>query len=957
MAAPRPARIALDSPALARTSAAAGAPPPPIPARTYQRRASARTADEEAVPASPVEAAKSHSESPLPPGNAAVVTEQLVSSTMSRAVDLVCKECGFANTAPGACYSCASPLEGEEEAVDVVVALPASLRCAACSHMNYLDAQRCAACGASFATDDSFLQEDVFGGLNEELGRMSDAERNNEDEETLRALMGAGDEKEEKQDEEYSSMIAPEFAAPVAPRGRKQTLLAQYAERMHAKPELARDSSSDSAVGEAPLVSMEAVQAFVVSAIGTQGWEPTLTIKAGEGVERFVFRGTQTLLKSQMTLPRTTPEEAEQLVWPLMNVPRYDALMYECKLLKKVSESAMVVHLTLEISGLGRLDVVCGRVRGVLPSGERYVLMQSIEWDQSDMAVIVTDLVKIKTHGLLLINTDNGGTKCIHVSHNEYDATLAAAGALSSKASWNVLIKVLALNLGGATAGSARPPPPSHAPAPSAIRKLTIVKIPVKLASERDKVANEILTSEQAYFQSLLILGSFYIGPILHAALAGGNTLIYETFQAIGYAADALVPYNQALLSELENKMRSWDADSTLGDNFHMVGRFQMIYTKYLQAYSDMIPKMAMCEKNVAFAAQMRDLKKAGITNQLDLRSYLIMPVQRFPRYELLLRDLLRATPPSHKDAHFIRTALSKVEAVNQAINAAMQEATNRQKLAEISALFVADPGIRGDGKRKLLREGVLVKQCQSSRANRKFFLFSDLLLYAKMVPGTGLFTSERYLLSEKVPLSKLHLEDRADDESVDPPVRHSFVIQSGKKSFALFASSDEDKSEWLLAVSNATAQLMAEEETKAAAASDAAAEKRVSSPSQGSAAEADASAGANEQQQQPDIPAWQEDSSVTSCPICGGKFNSILQRKHHCRLCGHVACAACSEGRVIVPAWGDDQLRVCKPCYAADKKGVVKVMPVSPRLLATAGKNLSGSLSNIMARGSKREK
>lgn len=231
-----------------------------------------------------------------------------------------------------------------------------------------------------------------------------------------------------------------------------------------------------------------------------------------------------------------------------------------------------------------------------------------------------------------------------------------------------------------------RPAPPSHSPANVAIRKLTIAKIPVKMTSDRDKVANEILTSEQTYFQSLLILGSFYIGPVLHTSLATGNTLVYDTFQAIGFAADALVPYNQALLTELEKKMRSWGEDECLGDVFQMVSRMQSVYTKYIQAYSDMISRVALCEKNAAFAAQMRELKKDGMVNQLDLRSYLIMPVkqkcqrgvvlltfsnkkvQRFPRYELLLRDLLRCTAPTHRDFGLLKEALAKVESVNQVL-------------------------------------------------------------------------------------------------------------------------------------------------------------------------------------------------------------------------------------------------------------------------------------------------
>ena len=847
-------------------------------------------------------------------------------------MELVCRECEFANTAGPLCYSCSSPLQETEVTLDVVVAVPASLRCASCGQLNSLLARECAVCGCSFAQEDSFIQEDVFSGLNAELSRLEEEEeeeRHGDESAALRELM----QDDAPQQEDEASMVAPDFAAPQpVARGRRQTVMVEYAERMHAALQMPGPDSEGPEAERAPLISQEAVQAFVAGAIGAEGWEPALTINAGDGVQRWAFRGAPTRLKSQTVFPRASAAEVEEIVWPLLNLPRVDALVYECKLLRQLSERECVVQLTAELAGLGRLDLVCGRVRGVLPSGARYVLMQATEREADHVPVsAASDLLRVKVHGFLLMDQPDGGgcCKCVHVAHNEYDATLAAAGALASKASWNVLGKVTALLSGGGAAGSARPPPPAHAPAPAAIRKLTIARIPVTLASERDKVANEILTSEQTYFQSLLILGSFYIGPILHAALSAGNTTVFETFQPIGFAADALVPYNQALLSELECKMRAWDAESTLGDNFHMVGRFQSIYTKYLQAYSDMLPKVALCEKNAAFAAQMRDLKKAGITNQLDLRSYLIMPVQRFPRYELLLRDLLRATPPEHRDAHLLRTALVKVEAVNAAINRAMQEAANRQKLAEISALFVADPGIRErGGSRRLLKEGVLVKQCQSSRANRKFFLFNDLLMYAKIVPGTGLFTSERYLLSEKMPLTRVHLEDRADDEHVDPPVLCSFVIQSGRKAFAVFAESNEDKCDWLLAVSNATAQLMAEEEE---------AHKHA-------AQEAKEAPGQSRESAAPlDVPVWQDDTAVAQCPLCAAKFNSILQRKYHCRLCGCVACGPCTEGRVVVAAWGEDQLRVCKPCYGKERKGVSRVQ------LPPARRNLTGSLSNLM--------
>ena len=48
-------------------------------------------------------------------------------------------------------------------------------------------------------------------------------------------------------------------------------------------------------------------------------------------------------------------------------------------------------------------------------------------------------------------------------------------------------------------------------------------------------------------------------------------------------------------------------------------------------------------------------------------------------------------------------------------------------------------------------------------------------------------------------------------------------------------------------------------------------------------------------------LPRWQPDTEVTSCPICGTVF-SFWYRKHHCRKCGRVVCASCSPHRITIP-------------------------------------------------------
>ncbi|KIY43575.1 hypothetical protein FISHEDRAFT_53017 [Fistulina hepatica ATCC 64428] len=39
-------------------------------------------------------------------------------------------------------------------------------------------------------------------------------------------------------------------------------------------------------------------------------------------------------------------------------------------------------------------------------------------------------------------------------------------------------------------------------------------------------------------------------------------------------------------------------------------------------------------------------------------------------------------------------------------------------------------------------------------------------------------------------------------------------------------------------------------------------------------------------------ITPWEDDAVVSQCPICTAHFHPLTNRKHHCRLCGHVICA-----------------------------------------------------------------
>ena len=64
----------------------------------------------------------------------------------------------------------------------------------------------------------------------------------------------------------------------------------------------------------------------------------------------------------------------------------------------------------------------------------------------------------------------------------------------------------------------------------------------------------------------------------------------------------------------------------------------------------------------------------------------------------------------------------------------------------------------------------------------------------------------------------------------------------------------------------------------------------------------------------------WQDDRSAAACPLCRAKGLvtrfGLFQRRHHCRRCGILACAACSGSRRVLVAQCAPE-RVCYRCDA----------------------------------------
>lgn len=91
----------------------------------------------------------------------------------------------------------------------------------------------------------------------------------------------------------------------------------------------------------------------------------------------------------------------------------------------------------------------------------------------------------------------------------------------------------------------------------------------------------------------------------------------------------------------------------------------------------------------------------------------------------------------------------------------------------------------------------------------------------------------------------------------------------------------------------------------------------------------------------------WQKDSEATECK-CGSQF-SIFNRKHHCRLCGHIFCGTCTTSRSTIPSFiqttiQTSDVRLCDTCFikcsrtkrSEDLIRVIACLPISVSEIAS---------------------
>ncbi|KAJ1816990.1 hypothetical protein LPJ75_001848 [Coemansia sp. RSA 2598] len=426
--------------------------------------------------------------------------------------------------------------------------------------------------------------------------------------------------------------------------------------------------------------------------------------------------------------------------------------------------------------------------------------------------------------------------------------------------------------------------------------------------SHRAKVAAEILETERTYVSGLGLIEKLYISPLLLSAQQPSAILTRKQVRQMFANFPDIITLSRELLSQLESRLGAdasppWDAETgRVGDIFLRIAPFLKMYSLYLRNFRGALADISRwLSTNQEFA---RFIQLAGSSPEckgLSFQSYLLLPVQRIPRYKLLLEDLLKHTPHGHVDRQSIGDALRTIEDVAAFVNENIQEHEMTLSIIEIQRTLGLKEPLLVPGRR-LVKTGTLTKICRKSHQQRHFYLFSDMLLYSSHQTPLG----EDQSGHRRVPLEDCKVMDIPDAHDC----RNQFTIISREKSFIVYAASASEKREWMDALMRAITE---QREARETLQMDSSLKRRI------------ARARRSTMMQFPrvaenfDAPVWDPDESTERCYICFRDF-SLFVRKHHCRACGKIVCNSCSRKNIMFVAQDSTEAkegRGCDQCIA----------------------------------------
>uniref|UniRef100_G3Q6R1 Neuroepithelial cell transforming 1 n=1 Tax=Gasterosteus aculeatus aculeatus TaxID=481459 RepID=G3Q6R1_GASAC len=272
---------------------------------------------------------------------------------------------------------------------------------------------------------------------------------------------------------------------------------------------------------------------------------------------------------------------------------------------------------------------------------------------------------------------------------------------------------------------------------------------------KRQEAIFELSRGEQDLIEDLQLARKAYHDPMLKLSIMSEEELTH-----IFGNLDAYIPLHEDLLAQLA---KATGPVGTVGQ----IGQIVMNWLPRLNAYKD------YCSNQLAAKALLDQKKQdrrvqdflqrcleSPFSRKLDLWSFLDIPRSRLVKYPLLLKEILRHTPPEHPDAASLEKAITIIQGVLSDIDTKKGESECQYYIDKLEYL--------DDRQRDPLIERCKSLLCHGELRNKSgtklhVFLFTELLVLTRPVTRNERQCFQVY--RQPIPVQDLVLEDLQDGD------------------------------------------------------------------------------------------------------------------------------------------------------------------------------------------------
>ncbi|XP_053360253.1 faciogenital dysplasia [Clarias gariepinus] len=410
-------------------------------------------------------------------------------------------------------------------------------------------------------------------------------------------------------------------------------------------------------------------------------------------------------------------------------------------------------------------------------------------------------------------------------------------------------------------------------------------------------IAQELLHTEEAYVKRLNLLDQVFCTKLTEAGIP--TDVINGIFSNI---SSIYRFHHQFLLPELQTRInQEWNTTPRIGDILQKLAPFMKMYGEYVKNFDPAMDLVnTWIQRSTHFKSVVQNIQKQDVCGNLTLQHHMLEPVQRIPRYELLLKDYLKKLPSEAQDRKDAEKALDLISTAANHSNAAIKKMEKMNKLLEVYERLGGEEDIVNPAN-ELIKEGHIKKMSakNGTAQDRYLYLFNNMLLYC--VPKLRLM-GQKFSVRERIDIAGMEVQ-----ENVKQNTAHTFAIIGKQRSLELQARNAEEKQEWIQVILATVDKQKQNSETFNKAFSSSLSrddEHAPDSPSTWSNTSLDLEGGVNERRS-----SKKRDKEKETCKGCNETFH-FTKRKHHCKNCGAAVCGKCSKVSEV------KNIRMCKHCF-----------------------------------------